>query len=75
MNWGPMNSVAEISASLCTDAEQKYGDRDFGGRERRLYFSARQKGRHSRLAPQELCPPLLQESEKTLYMGLAVWGI
>ena len=51
--------VAEISASLCTDAVQKYGDRDFGGRERWLYFSARQKGRHSRLVPQELCPPVL----------------
>ena len=51
--------VAEISAFLCTDAEQKYRGRDFGGRERWLYFSARKKGRHSRLAPQELCPPVL----------------
>ena len=53
------HSVAEILASLCTKTEQKYGDRDFGGRERWLYFSAWQKGRHSRLAPQELCPPIL----------------
>ena len=51
--------VAEISASLCTDAEQKYGDRDFGGRERWLYFPSRQKGRHRRLALQELCRPVL----------------
>ena len=51
--------VAKISASLFTEAEQKYGDRDFGGRERWLYFSARQKGGHSRLAPQELCPSSL----------------
>ena len=50
------DGVAAISASLCTNAEQKYGDRDFGGRERWLHFSARQKGRHSRLAPEELCP-------------------
>ena len=49
-------SVTEISVSLCTDANQKYGDRDFGGRERWVYFSARQKGRHSKLVPQELCP-------------------
>ena len=29
---------AIILASLCTDAEQKYGDRDFGGREMALFF-------------------------------------
>ena len=69
------DGVAEISAGLCTNAEQKYGDRDFGGRERWLYFSARQKGRHSRLAPEELCPHLLRESEKILYVRLAVWHI
>ena len=59
MNWRRGVDAAEISVSLYTDAEQKHGGRDFGRRERWLYFSARQKGRHSRLALQELCPPVL----------------
>ena len=71
-----LTTVAEIPASLCIDAEQKYGDRDFGGRKRWLYLSARQKGRRSRIALQELCPlPSLWESEKILYAGLEVRGV
>ena len=40
----------------CAPRSNRNTETDFGGRERWLYFSARQKGRHSRLAPQELCP-------------------
>ena len=54
----------------CAPMPNKYGDRDFGGRERWLYFSARQKGRHSRLVPQELCPPPSFGNRRRFY----TWG-
>ena len=62
-----LTTVAEIPASLCIDAEQKYGDRDFGGRKRWLYLSARQKGRRSRIALQELCPPPHSGNRRRFY--------
>ena len=72
---GTGHRLVEISASLCTEAEQKYGDRDFGGRERWPYSSARQQGRHSRVAPQELGPPSLRIREDFIRGALVVWGI
>ena len=50
---------------LCTNANQKYGDRVTEEKERVALLLCQAKGKHSRLAPQGLCPLPGEEGEIT----------
>ena len=63
------------SRLLCALMPNRNTETDFGGRESWLYFSARQKGRHSRLGPQELGPPTPSGIREDFNVGLTVQGI
>ena len=62
------------SRLLCAPMPNRKSETDFGGRERWLDFSAWHKGRHSRLAPQGLCPPPPSGIGEDFICGAAVRG-
>ena len=56
--------------SLYPDAKMRYGDRVLEEKERVALIFARQRGEHSRLAPQELCPLPGKQGEVLQWSGV-----
>ena len=50
-------------------------EKEFGGnRKEQLYYFCQAKGKHSRLAPQELCPILLRKRERFYILWMNEWS-